>query len=157
MEKPKTKDRKNPFLSGFYYETSGGIAVEFILILPLILFLIIAVADFGSHILKKQNLASVNRGIVTIVSNTPDFTVDQGRLINYARNALGPSAINLSLTVNKECRCASAITSCQINCAGQTSAMFIISNISYDYPLLFPYPGIEQNLRLSNILSFRVK
>lgn len=151
------KMTKHNIMSRFFFGNAAGIAVEFILILPLILILLVAVLDFGSYFLKKQNLASINRGIVTIVSNSTNFSIDQAALINYAQASLGQSAQNISLSVNQECRCLDAVTSCQTNCEGKPPVLFIVSDLSYSHPLFFPYPGVGRSLPVSNSLAFRVR
>jgi hypothetical protein len=157
MIKFRSKTAQYKLLSRFCYGTSAGIAVEFVLILPLVLILLVAALDFGSYFLKKQNLASINRGIITIVSNSTSFSIDQATLLNYAQNSLGQSVQNIALSVNQECRCLDAVTGCQTNCEGKPPALFIVSNLSYSHPLLFSYPGVGRSLPVANSLAFRTR
>ncbi len=46
----KVKRKSQNFLK----KQNGGIAVEFVLLVPLILMVLVLIADFGSYLLKKQ-------------------------------------------------------------------------------------------------------
>jgi Flp pilus assembly protein TadG len=136
---------------------SGGVTVEFVLLLPIIFMLFVMIADFGSYLLKRQNLSSVTRGVITVVSNTPNFAINQPALLTMAQNALGPNASNIALSVNSVCSCNTAPTGCNMDCNGAPSRMQIQATISYDHTLMFPYPGINQTVSISDTLAFRVR
>ena len=141
----------------FFSEQMGGVAVEFVLLLPIMLMLFVMIADFGSYLLKKQSLTSITRGVVTVVSNTPNFTINQPALLSMAQNSLGPSATNIVLNVNTVCSCSSTPTSCATNCSGGPSRMEVQATLSYDHSLMFPYPGLGQTVRISDTLVFRIR
>ncbi len=69
----------------FIDNQSGGVTVEFVLLLPIIFMLFVMIADFGSYLLKRQNLSSVTRGVITVVSNTPNFAINQPALLTMAQ------------------------------------------------------------------------
>ena len=141
----------------FLRDKSGGVTVEFVLLLPIVLMVFLVIVDFGSFLLKKQNLSSITRGIVTIISNSPDFTADQAQLLVYAQNSLGPGAENVSLTVNQICSCNNAAVSCVSDCSGISPKMIVEATLSYDHTLLFPYPGLDGTVQISDTLEFRVR
>jgi hypothetical protein len=141
----------------FLSKQNGAITVEFVLLVPFMFMLLIIMFDFGSYLLKKQGLSSTTRGIITVVSNTPNFAIDQPALLSMAQSSLGPHATNIVLNVNTQCTCNTVPTSCANNCGAAPSRMEINADISYDHSLLFPYPGIGQTVTVSDSLAFRVR
>lgn len=148
---------KRDITQKFFKQESGGVAVEFVLLVPLILMVLVLIADFGSYLLKKQSLSSVTRGIITVVSNSPNFSINQPALLSMAQNSLGPSATNVVLNVTSTCSCNGAQTNCANTCNGSPSRMEVQANLSYDHTLMFPYPGLGQTLQISDNLIFRVR
>jgi Flp pilus assembly protein TadG len=136
---------------------NGGIAVEFVLLVPLILMVLVLIGDFGSYLLKKQSLSSVTRSVITVVSNSPNFAINQPALLSMAQNSLGPSATNVVLNVTSTCSCNGAQTNCANTCNGNPSRMEVQANLSYDHALMFPYPGLGQTLQISDNLVFRIR
>jgi Flp pilus assembly protein TadG len=142
----------------FLQQNVGGVAVEFVLLAPIVMMLFIVSIDFGSYLLKKQNLSSITRGAITIVANTPGFAVDQTTLNTYARSSLGTSARNIRVSVDIECRCNQVSgASCAVNCNGAPPATFLRATMSYDHNLLFPYPGLGSTVSISDTMDFRVQ
>jgi hypothetical protein len=149
-----SKDRAKKFAK----TQMGGLTVEFVLLVPLVMMLFVASIDFGTYFLKKQNLSSITRGTITIVTNTPGFTIDNQALLAFAQNSLGSSAQNVRAVVNKSCSCNGGIPiSCTNTCNGLPPTMFINATLSYDHPLLFPYPGLGSTASVTNSLEFRVQ
>jgi len=141
----------------FLNNQNGAITVEFILLVPFMLMLLMMMFDFGSYLLKKQGLSSTTRGIITVVSNTPNFAVDQPALLSMAQTSLGPHATNIVLNVIVQCTCNTVPTSCTNRCGAAPSRMEIRADISYDHSLIFPYPGIGPTVTVSDSLAFRVR
>ena len=141
----------------FFKNHNGAITVEFILLVPFMLMLLMMMLDFGSYLLKKQGLSSTTRGIITIVSNTPNFAIDQPALLSMAQTSLGPDATNIVLNVSTQCTCNTVPTSCTSNCGAAPSRMEVRADISYDHNPIFPYPGIGQTVTVSDSLAFRVR
>ena len=149
-----TKNRGKNFIS----LQSGGLTVEFVLLVPLVMMLFVASIDFGSYFLKKQNLSSITRDTITIVTNTPGFVINNQALLTFAQNSLGQSAQNVTVTVNKSCSCNGATgVSCTNTCNGLPPAIFINATLSYDHTLLFPYPGLGNTASVTSNLEFRVQ
>ena len=155
-EKVATKVKRK-ITRNFLKLQNGGIAVEFVLLVPLILMVLVLIGDFGSYLLKKQSLSSVTRSVITVVSNSPNFAINQPALLSMAQNSLGPSATNVVLNVTSTCSCNGAQTNCANNCNGSPSRMEVQANLSYDHTLMFPYPGLGQTLQIRDNLVFRVR
>ena len=142
----------------FLKDQAGALTVEFVLLVPIVLMLFVASIDFGTYFLKKQNLSSITRGTITIVSNTPGFVIDNQALLAFAQQSLGPSAQNVNVSVNKSCSCnGGTAVSCTNTCNGAPPAMFINATLSYDHALLFPYPGLGDAASVTDSLEFRVQ
>jgi hypothetical protein len=141
----------------FFKQQKGAITVEFILLVPFMMMLLLMMLDFGSFLLRKQGLSSTTRSIITIVSNTPNFAIDHPALLSMAQTSLGPDATNLVLNVSTKCTCNTVPTSCTTNCGAAPSRMEVNADISYDHTLIFPYPGIGQTVRVSDSLAFRLR
>lgn len=153
IEKDLRKSSKN-----FLQNNIGSLTVEFVLLVPLIMMLFVASIDFGTYFLKKQSLSSITRGAVTIVTNTPGFTIDNSALLTYAQQSLGTSAQNIAITVSQNCSCNGAPgVSCTTPCNGSPPKMFINASLSYDHTLLFPYPGLGSTIPVTDSLEFRVQ
>lgn len=150
-------NKSKNFLNKFFPDETGSAMVEFVLLLPVILMVFLVVIDFGTYMLERQNLSSVTRGVVTIVTNTEDFAIDTQVLTNYAQTALGGQPLNFELDVNKICSCDNVVGSCELECGGNPSKMLIEATLSYDHTLLFPYPGIDESLPISDTVTFRVR
>jgi len=67
-------------MKNFFRQQTGGVTVEFVLLVPILFMLLVMIMDFGSYLLKKQGLSSTTRGIITVVSSTPNFAINQPAL-----------------------------------------------------------------------------
>ena len=144
-------------MKNFFRQQTGGVSVEFVLLVPILFMLLVMIMDFGSYLLKKQGLSSTTRGIITVVSSTPNFAINQPALLNMAQNSLGPDATNVVLNVSAKCSCNTVPVSCTSTCSGKPSRMEISADLSFDHNLIFPYPGLGETLRVSDRLDFRVR
>jgi Flp pilus assembly protein TadG len=132
--------------------TRGNVAIEFAIVLPILLLLVIAVLDFGTVEFNKIYLRSaVNAGIASAfgVSPTP-------ATVSLAVQNATPMK-NLTISVTKSCKCANnTAISCTNTCTGgavpdtylQINASTSVSLTGVYAFLPNPYPLSEQAIMM---------
>jgi Flp pilus assembly protein TadG len=138
----------------FKDRNEGVAAVEFALIAPIFLFLLIGAFDYGIYINKQMLLESTARAAAEYVNQggTTD-TIDDNIVDLVQFNVNADSMASLIIDSSFVCECTGGDTvNCDDGCTDDPSdtymRRFINIDISMDFETVFPYPGIPDTITL---------
>lgn len=129
----------------------GNMAVEFALVAPIMMALIIGVADFGIAAREKATLqAAARAGLQAVLVDADD--TDGAEAI---AETMAPQA---TVAVSESCKCADGTTvACDGTCAVGSVRRWVSVTASRDLTLLFPWPGIDDPLPVEGVAMARVQ
>lgn len=134
----------------------GGVALEFALIAPVLLVMLLGIVDFGQLVLMKTKLSSATRAGVQYA-----ITVDTNEAIieDIVENSTSfEDADNLSVTVDPFCECSDGTAVlCDGSCASGNVREYVTVSATYDLPLLFSYPGVTSPFPVTSFATLRMK
>lgn len=142
-------------VQNFVRNEKGVAAVEFALVAPILLLLLLGLADFGLAMRERMALASAARaGAERAWADSGDNAA-----ITQAVQAAGTlDAAAITVAVTEFCECAGTASACGVTCAdGSTPATYVGVSVSEDFPLLLPYPGIGSPIALTGTAILRVQ
>jgi len=131
---------------GLIGHDGGNTAVEFALVLPLLVFIVIGVMDVGNALNTQQQLdAAVSAALSYGQSNTTDTAGMQTRATAYLGDKV-QEADDLTVTAAEECECSDGSSVlCSVTCSGGSSPQhFLRVTAQLTYKPFFSYPGLEQ-------------
>ncbi|WP_448187482.1 TadE/TadG family type IV pilus assembly protein [Azospirillum sp. sgz301742] len=134
----------------------GNVAVEFALLLPLLILILGGVIDFGRAFYDRMALESAARSAVQYARQSPSDSAG----IQLA--ALGAGGVPSTATVDAlqvfcECPDGSSV-GCNAVCAsGGTVLRFLSVTVRENFETMFPYPGVSSPLALAGSATIRVQ
>ena len=136
-------------LSSFVQCQWGVAAVEFALIAPILLILLIGVFDFGMFINTQMRLENLSRSIAEyIIQGGEEDNVWDDVIV--ASGYFDDDGLETSLIVNtgEACECDDAgEIACDDACGtGEYKRHFIEVGLEMNYSPMIPYPGLTDNL-----------
>lgn len=162
--KPAERSRRRKLLSGLACN-KGNFAVEFALITPLLIMMLLAVFDVSTIIQDKMVLQNAAQtGIQYGLIRRP-VQSDLQQVENTVRSSLPDSWLEsgpetpVSITASLQCECSySGSSSCAAGCpAGELRRTFLNLTIAKQRKFLFPYPGFGDGVLLSDRASVRLQ
>ncbi len=135
----------------------GVAAVEFALILPTAMVIMIGLFDFGLGAYQTMALRSAARAGGQYALINPD---DDAGLLDAVLLSTRLDAGELTVTDLPACRCSNGtVVSCATGiCPGNTPFnRYVEITVSKPYSTMFPYPGLPSTLTLSGVASFRTQ
>ncbi|MEW5728797.1 MAG: TadE/TadG family type IV pilus assembly protein [Pseudomonadota bacterium] len=135
----------------FLRDVSANMAVEFALVAPIMVTLIMAVADFGVVARDKAELqAAARAGLQAVLLDADDLA---GAIT--AAETVAPEA---SISAEESCYCADGTTvACGDSCASGSRRRRVTVTASRDLTLLFPWPGVEDPFPAQGVAEARVE
>lgn len=136
----------------FTRDERGNLAVEFALLSPIFLILLVAVADLGIASLELSDLrASARAGLQAVINDRDDLAGAES-----AAQFVAPQA---AIVVEKVCACAdgSEVLCTGVLCPTGGVQQIVTVTASRDLTLLVPWPGFQDPMPLSGIASARVR
>jgi Flp pilus assembly protein TadG len=131
--------------------TAGQSAVEFAIIAPVLVTLLLVASDFSRLFFMSINLNNVARAGAQYGSQTVITAADLNGM-KTAANATGAAIAGLTVT-SSQCTCTSpsAIPPCAAayNCGSNPSATYVDVGASATFHTLTNYPGIPSSIPLS--------
>ncbi|MBC7005068.1 pilus assembly protein [Photobacterium sp. BZF1] len=153
-------------------QKQNGIAiVEFTLVLPVLLFILIAVLDFGRAMHAGIVLNSATRAAVGYGAQDIDKSVDINGMTSIANLEAQQmldaddeeDVINLQITNSLQCSCSDGVST-QINtdedCDTNNAclvARYVVVDATYDFKTLISFPFIPDTVSLSRSASMRLE
>lgn len=151
--------RKRNFFR-FLENTNGVAAVEFVLIAPILLLLLIGLVDFGLYINAKMKLENMARASSEYVRNGGDPNNLTADVLAYSGSSDSANSFDdITLTTSNVCECDDNVeTDCATGCAADGYMReFIIINLDMTYNTLFPYPGLPGSIPLSGRARMQIQ
>lgn len=141
----------------FTGDKDGAAAVEFALLAPLFIMLIMGIADFGVYVNQRMQLENLARAAV-------EYVVKGGDEVNVRSDILEASLPTSELDqVTTEgqttCECSSSGTAgvCGTSCEnGAYQRRFYSMSITRTYNPLFVYPGLPQQISITGYARLQV-
>jgi Flp pilus assembly protein TadG len=138
-------------------ETSGVAAVEFAMIVPMIMFMFLAMTDLGVGIYTDMR-----------VNNAAQYATEYALVNGYDSNAIVnavKSASNLtgmSVSPAQFCGCPGSTqvtrTACSASCGdGTTAGQYAQISVTDTYATIIPYPGLPASFPLSAQSTVRLQ
>jgi Flp pilus assembly protein TadG len=132
---------------GLRSRLAGQSVVEFALIAPPLLILLVVGADFARAFATASNLTSAARAGVEYGAQNSTTAADSSGMQTAAVNDSNGLLSTANVTASKFCECGGAVATCGASCAS-TAQTFVKVNTSATFQTLAPYPGIPRSLPL---------
>jgi Flp pilus assembly protein TadG len=135
-----------------FCDDRGNMAVEFALVAPIFLFLLLGLADYGIAAREASNLkAAARAGLQAILIDDEDTAGAEA-----AAEAVAPGA---AVTVTAQCWCSDDT---MVACSGEVCSAGAVRKaieieVSSDFDLIVPWPGMTDPLPLSGRAKARVQ
>lgn len=135
-------------------DESGAGAVEFALLAPVLILLLVGTVDIGFYVLDRmmvQNTAHAAAEYVTLAQSDDNVQT-------VAAEAYGRDISNLVVQSRFNCECADGVAqACPLDCgADDVARRFVTVNVSGDFSTLFPYPAVPDPVTLQGFARMRV-
>lgn len=133
----------------FQKDISGVAAVEFALIAPVLIFILIGIVDFGMYINMALKVENVTRAAAEYLLAGGDEADLENDIILPSN--LGSTAGEVIPVVEYSCECVNgAAVACGGTCVavGDYVRRFLDVSMEINYETVIPYPGLVDNLTL---------
>lgn len=142
------------FLKSYKTNNEATSAVEFALIAPVILILLIGTMEFGMYIHEKMLLQNTASTVANYIYEMQD---DENALEVANETYTGRDA-SLTLTTEFSCQCSDGIAAeCPIDCGeSDVERRFVSVSLSGAFTPIFPYPGLPENIAMNTNVRIRV-
>ena len=132
----------------------GGAALELAVVFPILLLLIIGVADYGRVFFTSITVANAARAGAEYGAQSPATSVDTVGMKLFAQ-ADGNEVGSLTLAARYYCECGgSANPSCTV-CSGVAPDVFVEVTATKAVAMLFRYPGLQDTVTIVRKATFR--
>ncbi|MCB1783615.1 MAG: pilus assembly protein [Alphaproteobacteria bacterium] len=139
----------------YFLRQEGASAVEFALIAPGLLLMLVGTFDIGLYIVQKMQVQNV----VEVVAS---YVVDVGSDDNVqvvAQESYGGDFSALTVTSDFECECSDGVVqACPVTCAGADDYQrrFVNIGATSHFTPLFPYPVLSSGIDINVSARMRV-
>jgi hypothetical protein len=132
-------------------DTSGNMAIEFALVLPIFVLMVMGVAEVGFMMRERSTLdAAARAGLQVILLDPTD--IDQAETM---AQQIAPDAVVEAEVV---CECPDGTPSaCNTTCGGQLPLRFVSLTAITEWPLVFPWPGVPDPTILESFAEGRTQ
>jgi Flp pilus assembly protein TadG len=137
----------------FRSNEEGAAAVEFAMIVPVLVILVLGVVDYGTFINEKMKLQDLSRTVVQYVAqggadaDVMTAIVETSDFYNKAK----ANGQTVNVDTAQECECAGGVSiSCNSVCvgAGDYIRYFYTATVDSTYEPIFVYPGLPSSIKL---------
>jgi len=136
----------------------GGAAIEFAVVMPVLVLLAIAVADFAR--VYKTSVAVVNAAAAATEVGARNVAVsgDTAAMTSQAIADASPVTLD-TVTSSRFCRCPDGSTpACTGSCSGYgVPEVFVKVRVRKNYATLFKYPGVPGTISVIRTSTLRVQ
>lgn len=133
---------------------SGASAVEFALISPILIFMLIGTVDFGFFITERMQLQNTAHAAADYVAQVQD----DANVQIVAEESYGAGFEDITLTSEFLCECSDGVeAACPVSCGDDDyQRRFISIAASGTFEPIFPYPGLPTDMPLQSTVRMRV-
>ncbi len=134
---------------------SGNATVEFALLAPLLMLLVVGLADFGLAVHDRMRLASaVRAGLQYAIHHS----ANPAQIEQAVLGAVGPLAASTTVSVAEGCECPDGTAvECDDTCPAGRRRAFVHVRAEQAHAVLLPWPGIETPAVLRAAASVRIQ
>ncbi|MGE4064154.1 MAG: TadE/TadG family type IV pilus assembly protein [Rhodospirillaceae bacterium] len=132
-------------------DAHGNVAIEFALLMPFFALMIMGLAELGFMTLERSTLDAAARSGLQVILADPADTAQAETLAQD----IAPDA-DIDASVACECPDGTA-TACNTTCSGELPLRFVTVTATEDWPLLFPWPGIDDPFPLQAMAEGRTQ
>jgi Flp pilus assembly protein TadG len=141
-------------LAKFWRADAGGAALELIVILPLILLLLIGVADYGRAFFTSVAVTNAARAGAEFGAQGPSTSGDTVSMRKFAQSD-AQEAGSITVSARRYCECAGVSHACTACAGGEAPAVFVEVTATKALSMLLPYPGLPRTVTISRTATFR--
>lgn len=137
----------------------GGVALEFALMTPILVFTILGMLDFARVLAADSRAANAALAGVHFGMQSPAHAADIDGIIRAARADARDTAEELGITAQQSCACANgAAILCSLSCEdGDKPIMHVKVSVSHEYETMMDYPMFTNPVPLFREAEFRVQ
>ncbi|HYH38550.1 MAG TPA: TadE/TadG family type IV pilus assembly protein [Azospirillum sp.] len=137
-------------------DRGGNVAVEFALLMPLLVIILTGLVDFGRATYERMALETAARSAVQYARQNPNDTA------GITAAALNSGGLDATATVEIPapfCECPDGTSiGCSTVCpSGDPILRFLSVTVRHDFEPFFPYPGLPSPLALAGSAVIRVQ
>ena len=152
-----------------YFKSERGVAaVEFALITPMLLLLLMGIYDYGMFLNQQMRLESTARAAAEYINQGGEEDNLQADVVNMMNlDANSGSADSLQLQTEYICECTGGeVLACDDEEASCTAddedtetyiRRYVIVNVNMTFDTLFPYPGLPEAVPLSGSVRMQIE
>lgn len=133
----------------------GASAVEFALLAPFLIVMLVGTYDFGIFIKEKMQLQNTAQVVAQYIAKAQDDSNAQV----IADEVYSGSNDDLDLNTEFFCECSDGIAAeCPIVCNDEDDFQrrFVTVSVSGNFEAVFPYPGIPDEINMESSVRVRV-
>src|SRR5687768_15012073 len=147
---------RRKLLGRFYRDRTGAAMVEFAVVFPVLVLLLIGAADFGRVFFTSVAVANAARAGAEWGAANSTNALDSLGIVNFAKLD-GAEAGAVEVVTRRICECGTTPTSCStLNCSGYGAPEGYVEVIaSKTVNLILPYPGVPGTISISRTATFR--
>ena len=152
-----------------YVRSERGVAaVEFALVAPMLLLLLMGIYDFGMFLNQQMMLESTARAAAEYINQGGDEDNLQADIVNMmSLDANSGSADSLQLETEYICECTGGeVLVCDdedVSCTADEDdtdtyiRRYVVVNVNMTFDTLFPYPGLPESVPLSGSVRMQIE
>jgi Flp pilus assembly protein TadG len=148
------------FLRAFRRTDAGGAALEFAVVIPVLVLLGIGVVDFGRAFFTGIAVANAARAGAQWGAHTVDASGKPDSMRIVAENDAQDIG-SITVTTNRVCKCTTGVG---VDCAGtcptvgyEQPEVFVTVAVSKTVNFILRYPGIPQSMTFRDSATFRAQ
>lgn len=145
-------------LSCYRKEAHGVAAVEFAMVVPFLVLVLLGILDFGSYINAKMRMENTSRAVAQYIVQGGDIeSIETDIIASSNMSETERQSTQFSTEYACECRQGES-TFCGDSC-GQDDYLrvFVEVKMGMNYSPTLPWPGLPNNIRLTSAVRLQVQ
>lgn len=150
--------RRVAHLAAFWRRREGNVALEFALIAPVLLLLLLGLVDFGRAVAASRELVAAAEAAALFAVHTGNAETSRVEAEKLAQAAAGKTGASAAFEWSTSCRCGTSAAACDSLCAdGRLPALYVEVALRASHPLLFNLPGLAESIPLTGRAVMRMR
>ena len=143
----------------FFRATGGAAALELAIVAPVALMMLMGAWDFGRALQVSSRLANAAYAGAQYGAQDADHAADAAGIESAALDDAGDRSVGVTVTAARACECPDGVPiACSASCgAAGDPQLYVTVLVESDHETLFPYPFIENPMRLSRQAVMRAR
>lgn len=148
------------YIASFLKKADGVAAVEFALIAPILILMVVGIYDFGMYMNTTMRMESSARAVAEYIFQGGDEdNIEADVIMGGSLNLSETDRQNLNVETEFICECnEGASISCDSYCgAGDYRRRYLEVNMSMGHRTLIPYPGLPNPMSVNGSVRLQVE